>query len=173
MTQTDASAAEVRFRVVEERTIRGADDVAIDVLEAIDALPWIRQLCPLMPHEYAVLRESPERSWFAVDAMIRLSPTSFLAYFRGYQRPNRYWVGPDSLRYWRTRFELNRCTLDSVEMPRRVDEGATPVPNWDGPPFAPNGTGLYAREADGSWLPRFEGTDLVPCRGCRRAMASS
>ena len=79
-----------------------------EILEAIAALPWVDQLCPLMRHQYAVLRKSPTSAWYALDAMIRDSPDSYLAYFRGYRRPNRYWDGPDGLRYWRTRFELNR-----------------------------------------------------------------
>lgn len=144
---------------------RGGD---VDLAGVIGALPWVQQLCPLMPHEYAVLRDSPDWAWFALDATIRHSLQSYLAYFRGYQRPNRYWDGPDGLRYWRTRFELNRCTVDSVESPRRVDEGAQPIPDWVGPPYAPNGANLYVRESDGKWWPRFEGTSLQPCRACRR-----
>ena len=135
-----------------------------DILEAIAALPWVDQLCPFMRHQYAVRRRSPLQAWDALDAMIRDSPDSYLAYFRGYQRPNRYWDGPDGLRYWRTRFELNRCTPDSVEPPRRVDEGATPILDWDGPPHAPNGIGLYVHEPDGRWWPRFDGTNYEPCR---------
>jgi hypothetical protein len=122
-----------------------------------------------MRHQYAVRRRSPLWAWDALDAMIRDSPEGYLAYFRGYRRPNRYWDGPDGLRYWRTRFELNRCTADSVEPPRRVDQGAQPILDWDGPPHAPNGIGLYVQDADGRWWPRFEGTEYEPCRGCRRA----
>ena len=138
-----------------------------DILEAIRVLSWVDQLCPLMRHQYAVLRKSPAWAWYALDVMIRDSPNSYLAYFRGYQRPNRYWDGPDGLRYWRTRFELNRCTPDSVEPPRRVDGGAEPILGWDGPPWAPNGIGLYVQEPDGRWSPRFADTDYEPCRGCR------
>ncbi len=139
--------------------------------DAIAALPWVDQLCPLMRHQYAVLRKSPAWAWYALDAMIRDSPDSHLAYFRGYQRPNRYWDGPDGLRYWRTRFELNRCPSDSVEPPRRVDQGAQPIPGWVGPPHAPNGANLYEQDADGRWWPRFDGTDYEPCRACRRRPA--
>jgi hypothetical protein len=139
-----------------------------DILDAIAALPWVDQLCPFMRHQYAVRRRSPPWAWDALDAMIRDSPDSYLAYFRGYRRPNRYWDGPDGLRYWRTRFELNRCTADSVEPPRRVDQGARPILDWDGPPHAPNGVGLYVQEPDGRWWPHFDGTDYEPCRGCLR-----
>lgn len=141
-------------------------------VEVIDTLPWVDQLCPFMRHQYAVRSRSPVGAWDALAAVIRDSPDGSLAYFRGYQRPNRHWDGPDGLRYWRTRFELNRCTRDSVEPPRRVDEGAQPVPNWTGPPHAPDGLGLYVQQADGRWLPNFEGTDYEPCRGCRRSMST-
>ena len=61
--------------------------------DAIAALPWVDQLCPLMRHQYAVVRKSPAWAWYALDATVRDSPDSYLAYFRGYQRPNRYWDG--------------------------------------------------------------------------------
>lgn len=160
------------FLPVDGRRLRADDGAVVDVLDAVAALPWVDQLCPLMPHQYAVLRRSPEWAWFALDAMVRSSPESYLAYFRGYQSPNRYWEGPDGLRYWRTRFELNRCTLDSVEPPRRVDDGAKPIREWVGPPHAPNRAGLYARDAEGKWWPRFEGTDMKPCRGCQRRLVA-
>jgi len=156
------------FEVIDARTAREPDDTHVGVLEAIGVLPWVNQLCPLMPHQYAVLAKSPAWAWYALDAMIRQNPHSYRAYFRGYRTPNLYWDGPDGMRYWRTRFELNRCTPDSVEPPRRVDAGATPIGGWDGPPWAPNGSKLYAREAGGKWSPRFDGTGLQPCRGCRR-----
>ena len=127
------------FELTDSRRVPAGDGTEVDILEAIGALPWVTQLCPLMPHQYAVLRKSPEWAWLALDATIRQCPDSYRAYFRGYRTPNRYWEAPDGLRYWRTRFELNRCTLDSVEPPRRVDKGATPIHDWDGPPHAPNG----------------------------------
>jgi hypothetical protein len=119
-----------------------------------------------MPHQYAVLRNSPAEEWYALDAAIKDSSESFRAYFRGYRSPNLYWIGPDGWRYWRTRFELNRCHPDSVEPLRRVDKGAGPILDWDGPPWAPNGIGLYERGADRRWWPRFDGTRLSPCRAC-------
>lgn len=108
--------------------------------------------------------------WDELDVMIRDSPDSYLAYFRGYQRPNRYWDGPDGLPYWPTRFELNRCRPDSVEPLRRVDEGATPILDWDGPPWAPHKLGLYVPADDGQWAPRFERFGFHPCRACRRSL---
>ena len=50
----------------DERTLRRADGARYDVLEAVQQLPWVRQLCPFMPHEYAILRNSPEQAWFVV-----------------------------------------------------------------------------------------------------------
>lgn len=138
------------------------------MLEVIDLLPWVDQLCQFMPHQYAVLRKSPEWAWYALDAAIRESPDSYRAYFRGYRSPNLYWHGPDGMRYWRTRFELNRCRSDSVDPLRRVDDGAVPATDWDGPPWAPSRIGLYQPSADGRWWPQFEGTDYQPCRGYRR-----
>jgi len=68
---------------------------------------------------------------------------SYDAYFRGYPFPMHYWEF-EACRYWRTSARgsvhmLNRCTLDSVEPPRRVDDGAEPI-EWHGPPWAPDGT---------------------------------
>ncbi len=91
-----------------------------------------------------------------------VEPDSFLAYFRGYQRPNRYWEAPDGLRYWRTRFELNRCTLDSVEPPRRVDQGAKPIRDWVGPP-CPERRRCVREGVGRQVVARFEGTDMQPC----------
>ena len=39
------------FEYLDERTLRGSDGKAVDVLEAIGTLPWVRQWCPFMPHE--------------------------------------------------------------------------------------------------------------------------
>jgi len=158
----------MHFAVLDARAVRDQSGAVYDVLEAAEALPWVDQMCPLMRHQYAVLSESPKLAWFALEAMIRQSAESYDAYFRGYQWPTHYWEAPDGLRYWRTRFELNRCTPSSVEPPRRVDAGAKAARHWDGPPWAPNGSGLYAKESDGKWWPRFEGTDMEPCRACRR-----
>lgn len=155
------------FEVLDARTVRREDGATFDVLDAIDALPWVHQLCPLMPHEYAVLFKSPELSWHAVEAMVRWSPDSYRAFFRGYQSPNRYWEAPDGLRYWRTGMMLNRCVPTSVEPLRRVDDGAKRIPGWNGPPWAPpDGSGWYVQDAKGRWWPRFEGTNLKPCKAC-------
>jgi hypothetical protein len=147
----------------------------VDVAEAIDALPWVQQLCPFMPHQYAALDRSPQWAWFALDAMIADSPASYLAYFRGYHSPFLYWDGPDGWRYWRTRSVLNRCDPASVEPLPIVADGAAPAPNWDGAPWAANGSGLYEQSPDGKWWPTATFFDLgyVPCRACRRPPAAS
>jgi hypothetical protein len=103
-----------------------------------------------MPHDYAHQRKSDPLPYAVVERMLKASnPDSYRAYFRGYQTPNRYWEAPDGRRYWLTKFMINRCWPASVEPLRRVDQGAKPITDWDGPPFAPNGIGLYERGAGG------------------------
>lgn len=165
---TDGPPPRPRYEFVDARTLRASDGSLVDVFDAIDALPWVQQLCPFMRHEYAITSKSPPWAWYALEAMIRLHPDSYKAYFRGYPYPNRYWEGPDGLRYWRGKFEIDRATPDSVEPPRRVDGGAKPIKGWDGPPWAPDGIGLYVRDSKGKWWPRFVGTELEPCRACRK-----
>ena len=165
-----------RFEVVDSRTVRGEDGREYDVIEAINALPWIRQLCPSMPHEYTVRREgSPLGPFDIVDAILRSgNPDTYRAYFRGYQRPNRYWEAPDGLRYWPTRFMLNRCEPDSVEPLRRIDAGAKPIKDWDGPRFAPDHSGIYEVDAKGRWWPTAAALagGYLPCKSCQRRRGS-
>jgi hypothetical protein len=66
-----------------------------DMTAEIDALPWVDQLCPFMPHQYAVLGKSPAWAWYALDAATKKSPDSNRAFFRGYRSPNLYWDRPD------------------------------------------------------------------------------
>ncbi|MFV2064576.1 MAG: hypothetical protein ACC726_13860, partial [Chloroflexota bacterium] len=94
-------------------------------------------------HQYVILGKCPADAWDVLDAAIRDDPESYDAYFRGYPFPMHYWEF-EQRRYWRTSARgsvhmLNRCALDSVEPPRRVDAGAEPI-EWDGPPWAPKGT---------------------------------
>jgi len=157
-----------KFEFVDATTVRGSDGKSVSVLDAISALPWVDQLCPFMPHQYAINGRSPEWAWYALESMIRLNPESYRAFFRGYPSANKYWDAPDGLRYWRGRFEIDRCEPDSVEPPRRVDAGAKPIKDWEGPPWSPNGSGLYVRDAKGRWRANFGGTELEPCRWCAR-----
>ena len=89
---------------------------------------------------------------------IRYHPQAYNAYFRGYRSPMRYLELADGRRYWRTvlygTHMLNRCTLDSMEPPRRVDQGAKTIP-WEGPPWAPSGSCWppgYEEVAPGRWV---------------------
>jgi hypothetical protein len=113
---------------------------------AINRLPWKDAVLYPPPHQYVVLEWCDPDAWDVLDTAIREQPDSFLAFFRGYQRPMRDWEF-EGRRYWRTSSTaygplthmLNRCALDSVEPPRRVDDGAEPMP-WEGPPWMPNGS---------------------------------
>jgi hypothetical protein len=159
------------YTYIDERTLSDGDGQPLDVLEAIDRLPWVRQWCPFMPHEYAILGKSPEEAWYVVEAMIRLSPKSYSAFFRGYERANRYWEAPDGRRYWRSRFEIDRWDASETEGLRRLDEGAHAVKDGDGPRWAPNGAGYYLPEpGTRRWWPspKFFADGLEPCRACSK-----
>ncbi len=158
------------FQIVDSRTVRGEDGREYDALDAIAALPWVRPLCPVMPHEYAVVSKSPGWAWNVLNSMVKSSNAeTYRAYFRGYPNPNRYWEAPDGLRYRRTR-EFNRCEPDSVEPPRRVDAGAKPILDWGGPPWAPNRSGTYQQDARGGWWPTASALadGYQPCKACQR-----
>jgi hypothetical protein len=157
---------------VDERTLE-IDGQPIDVMGAAETLPWVKQLCPFMPHEYAVISNSPRDAFTAIEAMVRLSPAGYQAYFRGYSRPMRYWDAPDGNRYWMTGWGGGRMvnrTADDQDPPRRVDEGARPAVHSDGPPWTPPGQRVYALAPDGKWWPTREAIEggFQPCRACQR-----
>ena len=161
------------LEIVDARTVRDEGGRSHDVLEAIEALQWVHQLCPLMPHDYVHKRQSDPRAYAVVERVLTASnPETYRAYFRGYRTPMRYWEAPDGRRYWLTRLMINRCWPYSVEPLRRVDEGATAILDWDGPPFALNGIGLYERGAGNSWWPTAAALadGYQPCRACRRKL---
>jgi hypothetical protein len=162
-----------QFEYLDERTLRGAGGMDYDVLDAVRQLPWVRQFCPFMPHEYAILRKSPEQAWFVVEAMIRLSPKSYRAFFRGYQSANRYWEAPDGRRYWRGRFEIDRWDASDTAGLRRRDQDAHAIKDWDGPPWAPDGAGYYVQSSNGKWWPsaKFLAEGYEPCRACQKPPA--
>ena len=108
-------------------------------------------------------------AWNALEAMVRWNP-SYRAYFRGYRRPNRCWDAPHGLRYWRAGTVLNRCDTGSVELLRHVEDGAKRIRDWDRPPWALNGIGIYFQAPNGKWWPTQEAlrSGFRPCRACSR-----
>jgi hypothetical protein len=128
-----------------------------DVAVVAARLPWAAQKTgnsswedypPYMPpHEFVVLGKCNYADWDVLYFACTKHPTSYLAYFRGYQSPMRYWEPGDGYRYWPTSLRgvmmLNRCAPDSVEPPRRKDQGARPIKprDWDAPPWLPKGNG--------------------------------
>jgi len=121
-------------------------------------------------HQYVVLGQCDRLAADVLLCVLRDSPAAYRAYFRGYRYPMRYLELPDGMRYWRTVLNrthmLNRCTLDSVEPPRRADHGAKPIA-WNGPPWAPYGSPWppgYVEISPGEWVYRSE---LDPRRGYR------
>ena len=133
-------------------------------------LHWVEALAGggMPPHQYVVFGYPPPQAVRVLLTVIKVR--GYNAYFRGYPSPMRYVELGDGLRYWRTVLNrthmLNRCTLDSVEPPRRVDQGAKPIP-WDGPPWAPYGSPWppgYVEDSPGRWVYR---PSLDPRRGYR------
>ena len=155
----------------------GADGTGYEVSWAIGKLPWRSSLpgSGMPPHQYVVFGEADPLAVNVLVCVIRESATAFNAFFRGYQYPMRY-VEIDGFRYWRTALHgthmLNRCTLDSVEPPSRVDQGAKAM-EWKGPRWAPYGSPWppgYVEVGPGQWVYRSE---LDPrrgflCAGCGR-----
>jgi hypothetical protein len=151
------------------------------VREAIGRLPW-RSALPadgMPPHQYVILGKCPVDAWDVLAAAVRDHPGSYDAYFRGYPWPMHYWEF-EGHRYWRTSAKgpthmLNRCTLESVEPPRRVDEGAEPAKTWSGPPWAPDGTPWPPGYVPGPGPAHYRGMVYdasqdpragFPCTGC-------
>jgi hypothetical protein len=117
-----------------------------DVAATAARIPWMKfrgeTVPPTMPaHWYVVLGKCAEVDWNVLAFAIAKHPDSYRAYFRGYRTPTRYLELDDGYRYWRSKLQgshmLNRCILDSCEPPRRVDQGAKPEANWQGPPWWP------------------------------------
>jgi hypothetical protein len=164
-----------RYEIVDAQTVRDDFGHDHDVLQAIELLPWVRQLCPLMPHEYAHQAKADSLAYGVVEHMLKAAnPGTYRAYFRGYATPNRYWNAPDGQRYWLTKMMINRFWPDSVEPLRLVSEGAGPIPDWDGPPWAPNGIGIYEQDAHGKWWPTEAAlaAGFQPCRACQNTRRS-
>jgi hypothetical protein len=140
---------------------------------AVSLVPWRdNQLAPheprMPPHQYCIvaggLTDEQLAACRLVESAIDNHPESYLAYWRGYQSPQRY-LQRDGMRYWHSRHgrvrAVNRCRLDSTEPPRRVDEGGKQIPpeEWGSRyPYWPQGSGYgdWKRE-EGGWVFYSEG----------------
>ena len=182
----NGSAAAGSLQVIDERTVAFADGARIDILEAIERLPWKTAYCPTMPHEYVVSswQDCDPAALEAILAMIRGSRQTVLAYWRGYQTPNRYWHGPGGFRYWtsagmfpeRGDTILNRT--DAPDDTRPVADGAQPIRDWGGCPWEPQGSHVYEWvqvEGRYAWWPSAAAlaAGYKPCRACLRCPPSS
>ena len=155
--------------------VRDESGRVYDIGEAIRALRWVTPLLPSSgsPHQYCVKQRSPAEPWEAVATTIAGSKDAFLAFHRGYQRPNRYWEF-EGWRFWRTSagsgravtHMLNRCRLDSDQLrpleagpadwaggPPWLEYGAAWPPGWVNEPGSFRGGGrhgnmVYRRELD-------------------------
>jgi hypothetical protein len=150
-------APELKLEFHDGKVVNSDTGEEYDVLAVAARLPWQAQRTgnsswkdypPYMPpHEYIVLGKCNYADWDVLYFACTKHPASYRAYFRGYQSPMRYWEAGDGYRYWFTAPRgvsmLNRCTLDSVEPPRRVDQGAKPIKpeDWGAPPWLPQGSG--------------------------------
>jgi hypothetical protein len=131
--------------------------------EAAARLPWRNNVLaphePRMPaHQYVVVQSAVLEDCRILEFIIDHHPETYSAYFRGYQHPTHY-LEVGGLRYWRSslnrRWFVNRCRPDSCEPPRRVDQGARPIPpeEWGAKyPSWPQGSGSGAeRTSSGEW----------------------
>jgi hypothetical protein len=123
---------------------------------------------PDRPQFEYVGKRTPERAWRIVEAMIKLSPHHYKAFFQGYKAANRYWEAPDGKRYWGSFFELDRWDAADRHGLRRKDEGGHAVKDWDGPRWAPNGAGYYHPGPKGKWWPspKFFAGGYEACLAC-------
>lgn len=124
-----------------------------------------------MAHEYSIWEKvGPSWAWHVIVAMLAVrSGRGFRAYFRGYPTANNYWDGPDGLRYWRGRAEIDRSRPDDDDL-RRVTDRVKPVENTNDPRWSPAGLGLYEQNDKGGWWPTKEAIDrgYQPCLACQR-----
>ncbi len=139
-----------------EKVVNSDTGEEYDVLAVAARLPWRAQKTgnstwedypPYMPpHEYVVFGKCAYADWDVLHFACTKHPASYRAYFRGYQSPMQYWEPGDGYRYWFTRGRgasmLIRCTLDSVEPPRRVDQSGKPIKpkDWGALPWLPQGS---------------------------------
>ena len=149
-----------RFEIVDAHTVRDADGRDHDVLEAIAVLPWVKQLCPLMPHEYAHQSKADPLAYAVVESMLKAAnPDTYRAYFRGYPTPNRYWDAPDGQRYWLTQDDDQPLLARQRRAPAPRQRGCQAHPGLGRPALGP--------ERHRHLRARREGP-LVADRGCPR-----
>jgi hypothetical protein len=125
----------------QQRVVDRDSGEVYDLTEAIERVPWVNEKMYPPPHQYVVLGRCPIDAWDILATAIAKRTDSYLAYFRGYRRPNRY-LDFKGRRYWRTSAAnkgglthmLNRAWFADAESPRRVDQGAKPI-DWEGPPW--------------------------------------
>jgi hypothetical protein len=99
------------------QVVNAATGETYDVAAVAERLPWKPQTWrgdwdypPYMPpHCYVVMGKCDYADWDVLSYAIAKHPTSYRAYFRGYQSPMRYWeLG--NYRYWRTALGVQMLT---------------------------------------------------------------
>ena len=151
----------LNLKFADEKVVNSDTGEEYDVSDVIARLPWQAQkgantkwedYPPYMPpHEFVVFGMCYFAEWDLLYFVCTKHPASYLGFFRGYQSPMRYLEFGDGYRYWpsaqRGVMMLNRCRLDSVEPPRRKDQGARPIKpkEWCAPPWLPQGNGWPER----------------------------
>jgi hypothetical protein len=138
-----------------EKLVNSDTGEEYDLAAVAARLPWKKQggedrvydpLQHIPSHWYVVMGACDWADWDVLYFACTKHPLSYRGYFRGYLSPMQYLELGDGYRYWPSRLGvmmLNRCTLDSVEPPRRLDEGARPIKpkDWGAPPWLPQGSG--------------------------------
>ena len=148
---------QLNLKFKDGRVVNSDTGEEYDVLSIAAHLPWAAQKTgnsswedypPYMPkHEFVVFGKCNYADWDVLYFACTKHPAIYLAYFRGYPSAMRYWEPGDGYRYWPTALRgvlmINRCTLDSVEPPRRKDQGGRPIKpkDWGAPPWLPQANG--------------------------------
>ena len=144
-----------RFEIIDSGTVRDENGREYDVLAAIGALPWVRQLCPQMPHEYRQCRTSRthsstrcSRRWSGPAIPRATGPTS--ADTRARCATGRHPTACATGRPASCSIAASATVSSHLAVSTRVPG---PSRSWDGPPWAPNGSGIYQRDSKGRWWP--------------------
>ena len=151
-------SAPLKLELKGEKVVNSETGEEYDLATVAARLPWRKQgaadrvydpLQHIPIHWYVVMGACDWTDWDVLYFACTKHPASYRGYFRGYPSPIQYLELGDGYRYWPTRLGvmmLNRCTPDSVEPPRRVDQGARPIKpkDWGAPPWLPQGSGWPA-----------------------------